>query len=124
MLAREVQALREALALVTAPRDEQVPKSETLRPGRNPQPRLQQPTNTDRLEAILRTAGRPMTVNELSDEFSKQTGRPVDDNLKATITSAISKRVHKGIQFVRVSAGVYGLKDRDERRTMNFNVLD
>lgn len=121
MLAREVSALREALRLVERSNDRSVdPTSRLLTTQSRPKLSMQgeleisgEPKNHERICMILEKNGSPMRVVEISREFAKATGRPDNAGLKATITSAISKKVHSGILFRKVSPGVYGLIGRD-----------
>lgn len=66
------------------------------------------PTTTSMAEQILRSHGRPMTVDEIIIGIRQRFGRDV---LKDTLVGNLSRKIAKGDTFVRPAISTYGLRE-------------
>ena len=58
---------------------------------------------------ILSSAGRPLHVAEIMRQAKEQYGVSLD---RESIVSALTKKVKKGVAFVRTGPNTFGLKGR------------
>jgi hypothetical protein len=76
-------------------------------PGRQrtPQRKSQMGIITD----ILSSAGAPLHVVEIMREVKEQYGVNLD---RESVVSALTKKVKKGVAFIRTGPNTFGIKDR------------
>lgn len=88
-----VEALQDSMRLL--PKDASVASEATLRPD----------TALARTRDILRTAGRPMHINDLL----KALGSPTDSKHKLSLGGSLANYVRKGQIFTRPAPNTFGL---------------
>ncbi len=72
---------------------------------RTPQRKSQMGVITD----ILSSAGNPLHVAEIIRQAKERYGMNLD---RESVVSALTKKVKKGVAFVRTGPNIFGLKDR------------
>ena len=75
------------------------------RERKTPQRRSQMNIITD----ILSSAGMPLHVSEIMRQAKEQYGMTLD---RESVVSALTKKVKKGVAFVRTGPNIFGLKGR------------
>jgi len=64
-------------------------------------------------EAVLRSVGHPLHVNEIISTIEKRFGAQVK---YATLVGNISRLIKRGNVFVKAGKNIFGLKEWDEQR--------
>ena len=77
---------------------------DTFPPGKT---RLKRTSNLSMIEAVLKAAGKPLHVTELIAAVDDEFGITLD---RDSVSSAITKQVHKEKRFVRVAPNTFGLR--------------
>lgn len=64
-------------------------------------------SNFDKVEKVLRDAGKPMHVSEIIAAVEKEYGVQLD---RDSLSSAMVKQIRKGVRFNRVAPNTFGLR--------------
>jgi hypothetical protein len=64
-------------------------------------------SNFDKVEKVLRAAGKPLHVSEIIAAVEKEYGVQLD---RDSLSSAMVKQIRKGVRFNRVAPNTFGLR--------------
>jgi hypothetical protein len=78
-------------------------------PGGRERKASQRTSQMGMITYILSSAGTPLHVSEIMRQAKKQFGVNLD---RESIVSALTKKVKKGVAFVRTAPNTFGLKGR------------